>query len=102
MHRTLWWMSAQAGLRTLYGLLLWLTWAVHPPAEAAKPLANAPESAILHVASALTFRWKVRCMTVSLSSAVQDYLKAIHALGGAEKSSHPMKLRRRLKCGLPL
>ena len=30
LHRTLWWMSAQAGLRTLYGLTLWLAWAVLP------------------------------------------------------------------------
>lgn len=47
LHRTLWWVSAQAGLRTLYGLLLWLAWAVHPPAEPPKPLANEPASAIL-------------------------------------------------------
>lgn len=53
LHRTLWWMSAQAGLRTLYGLLLWLTWAVHPVIERAKPLAIEPASAILHVASAI-------------------------------------------------
>lgn len=30
LHRTLWWVSAQAGLRTVYGLLLWSAWAVHP------------------------------------------------------------------------
>jgi hypothetical protein len=30
LHRTLWWVSAQAGLRTLYGLMLWVAWAVHP------------------------------------------------------------------------
>jgi len=53
LHRTLWWMSAQAGLRTLYGLLLWLTWAVHPAVERAKPLAIEPVSAILHPASAI-------------------------------------------------
>ena len=47
LHRTLWWMSAQAGLRVLYGLLLWTAWAVHP--ASAPPLANDPPSAILHV-----------------------------------------------------
>jgi hypothetical protein len=33
LHRTLWWVSAQAGLRTLYGLTLWVAWAIHagPP-----------------------------------------------------------------------
>lgn len=39
LHRTLWWVSAQAGLRTLYGLTLWIAWAVHP----AGPQALAPD-----------------------------------------------------------
>jgi hypothetical protein len=45
LHKTLWWVSAQAGLRTLYGLLLWIAWAVHstPP----EPLAHNPGTAIL-------------------------------------------------------
>jgi hypothetical protein len=48
LHRTLWWVSAQAGLRTLYGLTLWLAWAIHPaPADA--PLATGPAAAMLHV-----------------------------------------------------
>ena len=46
LHRTLWWMSAQAGLRTLYGLLLWVAWAVHP-AKAPDRLAPDPPAAIL-------------------------------------------------------
>lgn len=29
-HSTLWWISAQAGLRTAFGLLLWLAWATYP------------------------------------------------------------------------
>jgi len=45
LHRTLWWVSAQAGLRTLYGLLLWLAWAVHP--AAAPALAPDPSAAML-------------------------------------------------------
>ena len=49
LHRTLWWVSAQAGLRTVYGLLLWLAWAVHPTVEPPKPLANEPATAILDV-----------------------------------------------------
>jgi hypothetical protein len=46
LHRTLWWVSAQAGLRTLYGLLLWAAWAIHsgPPPER---LAPDPSAAIL-------------------------------------------------------
>lgn len=39
LHRTLWWVSAQAGLRTVYGLLLWVAWAVHP----ARPEALQPD-----------------------------------------------------------
>lgn len=39
LHRTLWWVSAQAALRTLYGLTLWVAWAVHP----ADPQALAPD-----------------------------------------------------------
>jgi hypothetical protein len=48
LHRTLWWVSAQAGLRILYGLTLWVAWAVHsgPPGPA---LAPAPAAAMLHV-----------------------------------------------------
>jgi hypothetical protein len=45
LHRTLWWVSAQAGLRTVYGLLLWLAWAVHSPAPT--PLAPDPPAAML-------------------------------------------------------
>jgi hypothetical protein len=45
LHRTLWWVSAQAGLRTLYGLLLWLAWAVHPADP--PPLAPDPPAAML-------------------------------------------------------
>ncbi len=30
LHRNLWWMSVQAGLRVLFGLSLWFAWAVHP------------------------------------------------------------------------
>ena len=30
LRRTLWWISAQAGLRTLFGLALWTAWAVFP------------------------------------------------------------------------
>ena len=47
LHRTLWWMSAQAGLRTLYGLLLWTAWALHPASP--PPLATDPPAAMLHV-----------------------------------------------------
>jgi hypothetical protein len=46
LHRTLWWVSAQAGLRTVYGLTLWVAWAVHasvPPDR----LAPDPPAAIL-------------------------------------------------------
>ncbi len=53
LHRTLWWVSAQAGLRTAYGLLLWLAWAVHPDVEPPKPLANKPATAILDVPRSL-------------------------------------------------
>ena len=45
LHRTLWWVSAQAGLRTLYGLLLWVAWAVHPGQP--EPLAADPPAAML-------------------------------------------------------
>jgi hypothetical protein len=52
LHRTLWWMSAQAGLRIVYGLLLWFAWAIHssPPGQ----LANDPQAAMLHVQSPAT------------------------------------------------
>lgn len=30
LHRNLWWMSLQAALRVLFGLCLWISWAVHP------------------------------------------------------------------------
>jgi hypothetical protein len=30
LHRNLWWISVQAGLRVLFGLCLWISWAVHP------------------------------------------------------------------------
>ncbi len=30
LRRNLWWMSLQAGLRVLFGLTLWLVWAIHP------------------------------------------------------------------------
>jgi hypothetical protein len=48
LTRTLWWVSAQAGLRTAYGLTLWVAWALHPaPAEA--PLATGAPAAMLIV-----------------------------------------------------
>ncbi|HEX3152014.1 MAG TPA: hypothetical protein VHR66_28330 [Gemmataceae bacterium] len=46
LHRTLWWMSAQAGLRTLYGLCLWTAWALYPSQDPA-PLATDPPAAML-------------------------------------------------------
>ena len=46
LHATLWWVSAQAGLRTLYGLILWLAWAVHSQTPE-PPLATDPPAAIL-------------------------------------------------------
>jgi len=30
LHRSLWWISLQATLRVLFGLFLWVSWAVHP------------------------------------------------------------------------
>jgi hypothetical protein len=48
LHRTLWWVSAQAGLRILYGLTLWVAWAVHS-GGAGPPLAPDPPAAMLHV-----------------------------------------------------
>ena len=30
LHQTLWWVSLQAGLRVLFGLTLWIAWAVLP------------------------------------------------------------------------
>jgi hypothetical protein len=30
LHRNLWWISVQAGLRVLFGLCLWISWAVQP------------------------------------------------------------------------
>ncbi|WP_020470909.1 hypothetical protein [Zavarzinella formosa] len=33
LQSALWWMSLQSGLRTFFGLLLWLSWAVHPVLE---------------------------------------------------------------------
>jgi hypothetical protein len=30
LHRNLWWISIQAALRVLFGLSLWIAWAVHP------------------------------------------------------------------------
>lgn len=30
LQRTLWWVSLQAGVRVTFGLLLWLSWALHP------------------------------------------------------------------------
>jgi hypothetical protein len=49
LHRTLWWVSAQAGLRTLYGLLLWTAWAVHPGHPGRLLATNSPPP-ILHEA----------------------------------------------------
>lgn len=46
LHWNLWWMSAQAGLRLLYGLLLWFAWAVH--SGPTRPLASDPPTAMLH------------------------------------------------------
>jgi hypothetical protein len=54
LHRTLWWMSAQAGLRILYGLLLWVAWALHSSTPA-PPLATGPETAILRLPTIATF-----------------------------------------------
>lgn len=47
LHRNLWWMSAQAGLRLLYGLTLWLAWALHAGQQAGPPLAPDPPTAML-------------------------------------------------------
>lgn len=48
LHNTLWWVSAQAALRTAYGLTLWVAWAVHAgPAD--PPLASDPAGAMLHL-----------------------------------------------------
>jgi hypothetical protein len=30
LQSTLWWMSAQAGIRIVFGLTLWVAWALHP------------------------------------------------------------------------
>ena len=30
LSRNLWWMTVQAALRILFGLTLWIAWAVHP------------------------------------------------------------------------
>jgi hypothetical protein len=51
LHRTLWWVSAQAGLRTVYGLTLWVAWAIHagPPDP---PLATESSAAMLHLPAA--------------------------------------------------
>ena len=46
LHRTLWWMSAQAGLRTLYGLTLWVAWALIPTGPPER-LAPDPPAAML-------------------------------------------------------
>ena len=46
LHSTLWWVSAQAGLRTVYGLILWAAWALHADAPR-PPLATDPPAAIL-------------------------------------------------------
>ena len=46
LHRTLWWVSAQAGLRTVYGLILWVAWAIHAD-RPSPPLATDPPTAIL-------------------------------------------------------
>jgi|SRR5262245_7985103 len=46
LHRALWWVSAQAGLRTMFGLTLWVAWAVHA-ASASTPLATNPPAAML-------------------------------------------------------
>jgi hypothetical protein len=53
LHRTLWWMSAQASLRILYGLLLWVAWALHP-ATSTQPLATEPAAAILRLPTIAT------------------------------------------------
>ena len=90
LHRTLWWVSAQAGLRTLYGLLLWLAWAVHSPAAGA--VGADPPAAMLPGPPAAR---RSRRMTDQLTPAVQDYLKAIHALGGADADVSPDRDRGR-------
>lgn len=45
----LWWLSAQAGLRLLYGLTLWVAWAVHPGPEGEPALATPPAAVMLHL-----------------------------------------------------
>ncbi|HJZ91725.1 MAG TPA: hypothetical protein VKE40_12695 [Gemmataceae bacterium] len=50
LHRTLWWMSAQAGLRIVFGLILWVAWAVHFGA-ASPPLASDTPAAMLELLS---------------------------------------------------
>ena len=30
LQSTLWWVSLQSGLRTLFGLTVWISWAIHP------------------------------------------------------------------------
>ena len=40
-------------------------------------------------------------MTDPITPAVQDYLKAIHSLGGAEKLVTPIEIALRLQVGAP-
>ena len=54
LHRTLWWMSAQAGLRLAYGLLLWAAWALHQTPMT--QLAGEPPAAMLQVQSPFAAR----------------------------------------------
>ena len=46
LRRTLWWISAQAGLRTLFGLALWTAWAVFPTPTQSPPVVVGPSPAI--------------------------------------------------------
>lgn len=48
LHSTLWWVSAQAGLRTLFGLTLWTAWALLPAPAAPPPLATDEPAGMLH------------------------------------------------------
>lgn len=51
LQQTLWWVSAQASARLLYGLTLWISWAIHPnlSVPATPPLAPPTEVSILQV-----------------------------------------------------
>jgi hypothetical protein len=48
LHSTLWWVSAQAGLRTLFGLTLWTAWALLPVPAPEPPLAAGDSPGMLN------------------------------------------------------